>query len=99
MAPEGPAKTKMGTWGQLLESWPVIVAVALCGAMLVTTQTTLGYVARDVAELKADFKAMGGVMSDRWTEADHDKFIRDRFKPLEDELRRMQRELSQHDHI
>ncbi len=79
-----------GPLSQLPSWWPVIISLAACGALLVTTQTTLGYVARDVAELRADVKGLTGRMNDRYTATDQREFIQLEFSPLRDAQRALE---------
>lgn len=67
--------------------WPVILSFLACGAMLVTTHTTLEYVARDVAELRVDVRTLMNAPDDRHTSGDHKRFLHDEFAPLQERVR------------
>ncbi len=90
MAAEGQQHRKTAL-EQLAGAWPLLVAIAGIGTMVVTTQVSLSYISDDVSELKGDLKDLGvrmdARMRDRFTGADHDDFVTSTIAPIEKRLR------------
>ncbi len=77
------------TWGDFFSAWPVILSILACGGLLVRTQVSLTYLARDVKEMRADLKTLATSTGDCFPRSEHEAFVAREISPLRERVRKM----------
>lgn len=82
---------KVGAWisntGALLGVFAVIVSVVVWAARL---QASVDNLTTVIVEIRSDQKAITVSLAQVWTRVEHERFVQDEHKPLEERVRRLE---------